>query len=367
MINGELRLNYKKILRAVVTFIIIVVAVILSLKVAVFFMPFLIAFLISKIIKRPVNFFCKKLKFPRVISVIVAMLLFISIVGAILYFFVASLFKEIISLSEQTNYIFPTLYTNIEHQIGRFNFFFESLNISNEIADTIKTSFLDIINNLLTTVSIWIKNAGNFVINTVVNFPTLLIYVIITILSTFFISSDAKFIADSLEKYLPVKWIQKAEELMNKLFKSLGAYLKAIGILITITFFELFIGFSLFNVKYALILAIVVAIIDALPILGTGTVLIPWGITNIVMGNYKLGFCLIGLYLFVLIVRQLIEPKIVGKQLGIYPLLTLLAMYTGVKFLGLFGVIVGPIVLVIFKNVLSSIYEKDTIKELFGN
>lgn len=363
--NGEIRLNYKRILKASGTFLLIILGVLLGLKVAIFFLPFLIAFLISKIIKKPVNFLCKKFKMTKIIAVIACMLGFLIIVGLIIYWGVSALFKEVIALSEQTNYIFPMMYNNISLQIGRFNFFFRNLDISPELITGIETSVLNIINGLLTTLSGWINSAGNGVINIIVNFPTILIYVIITLLSTFFISSDSKFISDSLEKYLPLRWIKRAEDIVNGLFHSLGAYLKAQGILISITFCELLIGFLLFDVEYAFILAIVIAIIDALPILGTGTVLIPWGVTLLIMQNYKLGLCILGLYLFILIVRQLIEPKIVGTQIGVYPLLTLLAMYTGVKFFGLIGVIIGPIVLIVFKHVLGSVYEKGTIKDLF--
>lgn len=364
-------LNYKKILKATIGFALIMVGILVGVKVAIFFIPFLIAFIISKIIRKPVDFLNNKFKLNRTIAVIITMLIFILIVGAIFYFFLAALFREVITLSSIADSVFGRTYANIEsvfkEQIGRFSFFFNSLQISPELILRIENSALDIINGLLSTLMEWVKNAGNFAISIVVNFPTILIYIIITILSTFFMSCDSKYISESLEKYLPLKWLKKAEDISNGLFHSLGSYLKAQGILITITFCELLIGFSLFDVDYAVILAVTIAIIDALPILGTGTVLIPWGIVLLIMGNYTLGFCILGLYLFVLIVRQLIEPKIVGHQIGVYPLLTLIAMYTGVKFLGLFGVIVGPIVLIILKNVLSGVYEKGVLKDLFGN
>lgn len=364
---GELKLNYKKILKASITFILIVIGILLGIKIAIFFLPFLIAYIISKLIKKPVDFLEKKLKVARVLGVILTMLIFISIVGAVLYFFCAALFKEIITLSEQTQYIFPPLYNNISLQLDRFNFFFNNLNISPEIVSEIEKSVLSIINGLFTTLASWINKAGNVAIDTIMNFPTILIYIIITILATFFMSCDSKYISDSLEKYLPLKWLKKAEDISNGLFHSLGAYLKAIGILITITFCELLIGFLLLDIDYAVILAIVIAIIDALPILGTGTVLIPWGLVLLAMGNYTLGLCILGLYLFILVIRQLIEPKIVGNQIGVYPLLTLIAMYTGVRFFGLVGVIIGPVVLIILKNVFGGVYEKGVLKDLFEN
>lgn len=364
---GEIKLNYKKILKVSLEFLLIIVGILIGLKVAIFFLPFLIAFVISKIIRKPVNFLEKRFKVSRVLGVILCMILFVMIAGALVYMFCAALFGEIITLSERTQYIFPALYNNISLQLGRFSFFFSNLNISPELGTQIETSIMNIINTLLTTVVGWINSAGNLAINIIVNFPTLLIYIIITILSTFFMSCDAKFISDSLERHLPLTWIAKVEDIINGLFHSLGAYLKAQGILITITFCELLIGFCIFKVDYAVVLAITIAIIDALPVLGTGTVLIPWSLVLLAMGNYTLCLELFGLYLFILIVRQSIEPRIVGKQIGIYPLLTLAAMYTGVKFMGLGGVIVGPIVLIILKNVFAGVYEKGLLKDLFGN
>ena len=363
----ELKLNYKKILRVAIEFILIIIAILICVKLAIFFLPFVIAFIIAKLIKYPVNFLQKRFKIKRVLGVILSMILFIVIVGAIIYMFCSALFREVIALSERTQYIFPTLYNNISELLGRFSFYLDTLDISPEFIPKIQESALNIINSLLTTVAGWINSAGNIAINTIVNFPTILIYIIITILSTFFISCDSKLISETLEKHLPLKWLTKAEEIINGLFSSLGGYLKAQGILITITFCELLIGFVLFKVDYAVILAITIAIIDALPILGTGTVLIPWGLILLITGNYVLGFELLGLYLFILIVRQLIEPKIVGQQIGVYPLLTLIAMYTGVRFMGLVGVIVGPIVLIILKSVFSGVYEKGLLKDLFGN
>lgn len=363
--EGEFRINYKKMIKFFITTILILVGVVLGLKLAVFFLPFVIAYIISKIIEKPVNLLTKKFKFPRVVSVILCILAFVGLVVAICYWFVAAVIREVISLSAQTNYIFPTLYTAISTQVGRFNFFYQNLNLSPELVSGIQSTLLNIVNTLLTSLSELINSAGNFAVSLVVNLPNALIYTIITLLSTFFISSDTKFISDSLEKHLPLKWLTKVEGITNDLFHALGGYLKAQGILITVTFCELFIGLSIFRIDYALILAIVIAIIDALPILGTGTVLIPWGIVLLVMGNYPLAFGILGMYLFITIVRQLIEPKIVGTQIGIYPLLTLIAMYTGVQLIGVLGLIAGPIVLIILKNIFGGIYNKGILKEIF--
>jgi len=364
-LEAEIKFNYKKALKFIFNLAIILCVTVVVLRLAVFFLPFVIAFIISKIISHPVEFLTRKFHLPRPLAVILSLLGVIAIIGGIAYFFVAALFREVISLSGQTNYIFPMLYNNINDLVSRFNFFYQNLNLAPDMVQGIQDSLLGIINGLLTSLSSGINAAANAAVNVVVSLPNTIIYIIITLLSTFFISNDNKFIADSLEKHIPLRWLIKIQSVINDLFHALGGYLKAQGILITITFCELLIGFSLFKVKYALILAITIAIIDALPILGTGTVLIPWAVVLVIMGNYKFAACIFGLYLFILIVRQLIEPKIVGTQIGIYPLLTLIAMYTGTQFVGISGLILGPIVLIVLKNIFGSIYESGVLKEIF--
>jgi len=364
-LESEIKFNYKKALKFIVSLVLIVCVTVIALRLAVFFLPFAIAFIISKIISRPVEFLTKKFHLPRPLAVIFSLIGFIAIIGGIIYFFVAALFNEIISLESQWDTILTPLLEGIKNLSSRFNFFYQNLNLDADIVKGLQDSISGIINGLITSLSAGVNAAANAVVNIVVSLPNIIIYIIITLVSTFFISNDSKFIADSLEKHIPLRWLIKVQSVINDLFHALGGYLKAQGILITITFCELLIGFTLFDVRYALILAIVIAIIDALPILGTGTVLIPWAFVSVMTGQYKMGACLFGLYVFILVVRQLIEPKIVGTQIGIYPLLTLIAMYTGTQFVGIWGLILGPIVLIILKNILGSIYESGILKEIF--
>ena len=115
-----------------------------------------------------------------------------------------------------------------------------------------------------------------------------------------------------------------------------------------IIFAELTVGFISLRIEYAGILALIVALIDMLPILGVGTVLIPWGIADIIMGEYALGAALLILYAVIALVRNLIEPRIVGKSLGLHPLATLMSMYIGLKLFGFAGMIMVPIAVMIF-------------------
>ncbi len=117
-----------------------------------------------------------------------------------------------------------------------------------------------------------------------------------------------------------------------------------------ITFLELFVAFTVLGIKYAFLIALVIAVIDILPVLGTGTVLIPWSIFLLLIGDYYTGIALIIVYIVIAVIRQIIEPKIVGKYIGLYPLLTLVAMYTGLRVMGVLGLITFPLIIIIVKK-----------------
>ena len=116
-----------------------------------------------------------------------------------------------------------------------------------------------------------------------------------------------------------------------------------------------------------IILSASIAIVDILPVLGVGTILIPWVLWQFLIGNLKFGIALTIVYVIILIIRQLIEPKLVSKQLGVHPLTTLFAMYAGFKYFGFSGLIFGPIILMVLKCIFSKPLEKGFFKNMFGD
>ena len=107
------------------------------------------------------------------------------------------------------------------------------------------------------------------------------------------------------------------------------------------------------NVKYPLLIALAIGFVDALPILGSGSVMVPWAVIEALNGDLKLGVAIIVLWIIMSLVRQVLEPKIVSGRIGIHPIFTLIAMYTGFKVIGVMGMIVGPIALIIIKSILT--------------
>lgn len=206
-------------------------------------------------------------------------------------------------------------------------------------------------------------------INIFTRIPTITIYVVITILSLYFICTDKIYILDFAEHHIPRSWLKKVLTHIREITQSLGAYLKAEIILVFISFIISLIGFYIFiflglNVKFPLLIALGIAFVDALPILGSGTVMVPWAIISALDGDINLGISIIVLWIIMCVVRQFLEPKVVSNKLGIHPIFTLIAMYTGFRLLGVLGMLVGPILLIIIKNIFSSMIEDGIIKTI---
>lgn len=336
----------------------------LSFKLAIFYMPFLIAFVISLIIEPAIKFLMNKAKLTRRTSSIFIFILVFGIIAGLLVWGIITLITESTELLQTLNYYFDTAYKQIENIIS--NFEFDKIKIPNEIMTIIQNSTSEILNYLAN----WTKNFLTNVINIVTSIPTIAIYFVITILALYFICIDKIYILDQMEHHFPKKWSKKMLIHIKEIATTLGAYLKAQAILILISFVISVVGLYIYkimglNIEFPLLVALGISFVDALPILGSGTVMIPWGVVVALNGDIKLAIAIVGLWILMSIVRQFVEPRIVSNQIGIHPIFTLIAMYTGFKFMGIIGLIIGPIILIILKNVFSSLIDKGILKTIF--
>lgn len=326
----------------------------LAYKLACFYMPFLIAFIISLLVEPMIKFIMKKTKLNRNWSTAITLLIVLSLIVYVLFLGITNLVQEGINLIRNMSVYIEKLQNFGLNIVDKFN----SLNIPTEVIEGLGASY----STLIGKVSVWITEILTKTVSIVTSIPLMFIYIIITILATVFICRDKVYILDQIEHHVPTKWMTNFRIHFKEIVGSLKDLLKAQAILISITFLELLIGFYLlnifgFNIEFPLIAAIVTGIVDALPILGAGTVLIPWAIFSAITGDIKLAIALFVLYLVILIVRQIIEPKIVSKQIGVHPIFTLIAMYTGLKLMGFIGIIMGPVALIILSNVFSEFLE----------
>lgn len=352
-------IDYKKTGIRLLGFIAVCLSVMLFIFLGIYFWPFLIGILIAVTLEKLINYLITKFKISRKVIGTILVIIIFAILSALLILVVTSLIKEAISLSSNI----PEIY---EESKIEYNAIYKTITeFMNRTPNTISNSIYNLGLELLSKVTTFTTGIVNKVIDFIIFIPKIIIYIIITFLATLFLVTDRRTITRYITDLFPNTLIKKISDVVSKSFKSLGSYLRAQCIIICITFVELLIAFLLLKQSYPLTLALVVAIVDTLPILGTGTVLIPWAIISAITGNIGLGIGLLLSYLVITVIRQLIEPKIVSSNIGIHPFITLLAMYIGFKIFGLFGLIVGPVVMVIFKNVFETMFETGYFKSLF--
>ena len=153
-----------------------------------------------------------------------------------------------------------------------------------------------------------------------------------------------------LSRQMPASWRDRLGKAVPVLKTALGGWLRAQGLLMLVTFGELTVGFLILQVDLALLLAALVALVDALPVFGTGTVLLPWALFSLLSGDWKLALGLAVLYGLVSAVRSLLEPRLVGQKAGLPPLAALFAMYVGFRALGVWGMILSPLAAIFLKQ-----------------
>ena len=137
-------------------------------------------------------------------------------------------------------------------------------------------------------------------------------------------------------------------------------YLRSYSLIFLLTFGELFLGFSVIGIDGAVVFAALVALVDILPVLGAGAVLVPWAIIEFILGNTALGVSLAVLQVIIAIVRQIVEPRIVGRGIGLHPVVSLMSMYVGLRVFGILGMIGAPLFFVIVKNTFVAIRGRGT-------
>lgn len=200
---------------------------------------------------------------------------------------------------------------------------------------------------LLGSLSEWLLSGAAGLLSRI---PSLILFILTTLLSAYFFAADPQAISCFLRKHIPQSWHTKGTALLHRLKLTLGGYAKSQLYLSAVTFGLCALGLLLLGYPKAFLLAIPISLIDALPVFGTGVVLIPWGIVSFLRGDTQGGIGLLLLYAVVSITRTVLEPRFLGKQIGLHPLLTLLSLYGGFQLFGILGMILLPIGVMLIKQ-----------------
>lgn len=330
----------------------------IAYRLSILLAPFLIAFILSSLIEPVVSFSEKRFGLKRKLSTPIVLLLIISVIGLLLVMIISRLITELKSLAYILPDVLSALYARFTEFTNRVTGMYGWL--PTEVTEKIGSIIVSFSNSLVKLTDQIVKGA----FATAISLPQILVFISITLMAAYFMSSDRYMIKKYIQHQLPDNWMKKLAVIKNKMFSVLTGYIKAALILMAMTFIELFAGLSIIHIRYALLLAFLIAFIDALPVIGIGSVLIPWAICNYIGGDFRLGTSILILYVIIFIIRQITEPKIIGRQIGVHPLLTLIAMYTGLQLMGVAGLILGPVTFLLIKCILSGIYGKRTLKDI---
>ena len=257
---------WTRVFKRILYVVFILLGLYIGLKLSVFYMPFLVAFIISLMVEPAIKFIMRKTNLTRRTSSIIIFVIVSLIILGTLTWLIITLFSESSSLLQGLNNYFDKAYIQFQSLISTFNY--DKIHLSSEVLSVIENSTED----LLTTASNWLRGALTGLINFITSLPSIAICIGITVVALYFICVDKIYILDQIEYHLPKVWVKKIRVHLKDLIDSLGGYLKAEATLILVSFIVSLIGlyileFSGFNVQYPLLMALFIGFVDALPIL----------------------------------------------------------------------------------------------------
>ncbi len=305
-------------------------------------LPFFFAWIISMIIK-PLSLVLERIVVNKRVSVLVSMLIVLGIMFVVLYNLSKAIVEEIQVIYEMlsdTKDGIPVFIWDILESLPR--------NLRNTLTDVFADSDMKEIAYPA------IQSALPKIGGAAIKIPSAFVFTVVLLLATYFMSYDEKGLREELKKFIPERGIEKMRRIRRIFSLAIGGYVKAQLIIMCVVFTVLLVGFLILDVKLALLLAFVISLIDAIPVLGTGMVLNPLAVVYLIQGDYVRAVGFVCLYVVVLLLRNFVEPKVLSGQLGIHPIITLVAMYAGLKLIGVIGMIIGPVLAIIIINFLKT-------------
>lgn len=350
----------KAIMNILTALVVLLLCIFLLPRLIIFFMPFLIGWFISLIASPPVRFLEEKLKIRRkalsvfvIVAVLAGVIMLVYAVGA-------KLFQEIIAFVNEL----PKLWKSVEAEFSHVGANLEG--VYRRLPADMQERLGNLTNEMESYFAEFIGSVGTPTFAAVGNFakkmPDIFMAIIMTLLSSYFFVSDKKHLSELLKKWMPASVYYRFELIKRSFGNAIGGYFKAQIKIEVWVYVILFIGLLILGIDYAFLIAFGIACLDLLPVFGTGAVMLPWAVIEILGGEYKRAIGLLIIWCVGQLVRQLIQPKIVGDSIGIEPFPTLLLLYIGYHISGVIGMILALPIGIILIN----LYEEgvfDTTKE----
>ena len=308
-------------------------------------LPFLLAFLFAVLLKAPADWLAQRLRLPnRLVRTVLVTLFFVLL--AVLCLFCGS---QLISFARTA--VVPAL-QDITAALSRF---FEQMDP--QLVSLLQDFSSNLVNTLGEKVAQW---STALVSGAMTGLPSMLLEVLFMVIATYFISLDFGILRRGIQRRMEQKRFDTLSTGFSYFCRTIGKYLRSYSLIFLITFGELAAGLFLVGVDHCLLIALLIALFDILPVVGSGMIMLPWALITLIRGNTPTGIGLLAVYLVVVIARQFQEPAIVGEQVGLRPLVTLMAMFIGYRLFGGLGLWGVPITCAMLQSL-----EKDGIIHIF--
>jgi sporulation integral membrane protein YtvI len=306
-------------------------------------LPLLLGSLIAVLIE-PVVKLLLRLKLPRWLASALTLLLFFG-GGATLLLLLAA--KLAIELADFTKRV-PDLTTGLV--VEAHDWMRKGIEFYGTLSPAMTAKVQENLDKVSTTLTALAKNMAGAVLNGLAQVPTLVTIALLSLIICYFVSKDFPKLQRMVLSWIHPTVREKGDVVLDDLGRAVFGYIRAQAILITITFVQVLAGLLILGVDYAFSLSLLAAFLDILPLLGTGSLFVPWAVFLLVTGSTKLGVGLLIVYGLVVAVRQVLEPKILASSIGLDPLLTIIVMYAGYKVLGFLGVLLAPFLIIAFMS-----------------
>lgn len=283
-------------------------------------LPFIIAFVVAWVLCTPIDFVSDKLHLQRKLAAVIVVVLVYGLIAALLYL-LGSRIVELIQgvFSDITLFLSNTIYPMI-NKLGQWG-----TNSAGELLAGVSEQVVDGVSGVASQI------------------PQFFMNILVTVIATVFIELDFEKIMKFLVRQIPKRWSKAARDVHAYVVGTMGKCMLSYVLILGITFAELVVGFLLLDIEGAITIAFIIALLDILPVLGTGTILLPWMVIAFTSGNLKMGIGILALYLVITVVRNIIEPRLVGQQMGLPPVVMLPCMIVGLHFFGIIGLFVVPL------------------------
>lgn len=349
-----MRINWQKTASVLFCVLVMLGALFLVGKyILVIVMPFLIAWGLAFSLRPAAKRLAARTGIPLRVCSVLLLTFLLCVLGILLFFGLNRLMEELGRLAEGVSsensaigQKISSILNTVEQLSDRIPFLADSSEPLRKRFDQMLTTVLQ---DAAGKIMAGITSLATELIRSV---PSFALFIIVTIIAAFYFALDLDTFHRSITALLPHRLSEKLPEYGARTRRFAAKYLRAYLLLMFLTFCELFVGFTVLSVEYSLLLALIISVVDVLPVLGVGTVLVPWSVIELLSRDFKTGFGLLILWAAITVIRQIIEPKIVGGSLGLHPLVTLVGMYVGFRLFGIVGMLAAPALAVAAKVIL---------------